>query len=276
MHRCFVCFNFKVQISLLLFIYEHTRGMNKYHIPNLGKACDVLQLISGTTHGYTLNEISKTLEIPRTTALRITQTLLNADFLAHNEDGGFTLGTTLVQIGVKALDSIDIRGYARPVLKKLAQDTGESCHLAILSGDKSMLVEVADSPHPVRIAARPGTLVELHCSATGKVFLAFNIPEPPIFCRTLMLSPHTPNTDSTPRAVLASIELTRKQGYAIDDEEYLPGVRCIAAPVKNAFGKTIAAVGLTASTATFTKTKIPAMAKKIKIAAADISANLGC
>ena len=250
--------------------------MNKYHIPNLGKACDVMTLISNAPEGLTLKAIVQTLDIPRTTALRITQTLLSSGFLTHNEERVFTSGPALVQIGVKALDNIDIRSHARPVLKKLAHDTGESCHLAMLNGDKSMLVEVADSPHPVRIAARPGTLVELHCSATGKVFLAFIIPEPQTFCETLKLSPHTPNTDTTPHAVLASIEQTRKQGYAIDEEEYVPGVRCIAAPVKNAFGKTIAAVGLTASTATFTKAKIPAMAKKIKKAAADISANLGC
>ena len=250
--------------------------MNKYHIPNLEKACNVMMLISNAPAGLTLKEIFKTLDIPRTTALRITQTLLSANYLARNDNGRLTLGTTLVQIGVKALDNLDIRSYARPVLKKLAQDTGESCHLAMLNGDKSMLVEVADSPHPVRIAARPGTLVELHCSATGKIFLAFIIPEPQTFCKTLNLSPHTPNTDSTPGAVLASIEQTRKQGYAIDEEEYVPGVSCIAAPVKNAFGKTIAAVGLTASTATFKKSKIPAMTDRIKKAAADISANLGC
>lgn len=138
-----------------------------------------------------------------------------------------------------------------------------------------MLVEVADSPHPVRIAARPGTLVDLHCSSTGKVFLAFQIPEPAQFIQTLELSPHTPNTDTTPTAVLASIEQTRKQGYAMDEEEFVPGVRCIAAPVKNAFGKTVAAVGITASISTFTKAKTRNMAEKLNHAVSEISANLG-
>jgi IclR family acetate operon transcriptional repressor len=145
----------------------------------------------------------------------------------------------------------------------------------MLNGDKSLLVEVVDSPHPIRIAARPGSLVDIHCSSTGKVFLAFCIPEPQKFCKTLDLSPHTQNTHTTIAAVLKGIKQTRKQGFALDDEEYALGIRCIAAPITNAFGKTIAAVGLTASCSTFTKAKVRAISIKIRKAASDISANLG-
>lgn len=113
------------QKFLLLSIYEHSGRMNKYHIPNLGKACEVLGLVSGIQGGCLLKEISAKLQIPRTTALRITETLLDANYLARNEEGAFTRGTALVQLGVKALDSLDIRGFARPVLKALSSDTGE-------------------------------------------------------------------------------------------------------------------------------------------------------
>jgi IclR family acetate operon transcriptional repressor len=249
--------------------------MNKYHIPNLGKACAVMELIGNRPGGLTLKDIVQLLNIPRTTALRMTRTLLDSGYLAENAQGRLTLGTSLVRIGVQALDNLDIRGFARPVLKRLVQETGESCHLAVLNGDKSMLVEVADTPRPVRIAARPGTLTDLHSSSTGKVFLAFSIPEPVRFIKTLNLTAHTENTDTTVKAVLAGIEQTRKQGYAIDEEEYVPGVRCVAAPVQNAFGKTIAAIGITGSTSTFTKAKIRTMSDKVKRAASDISESMG-
>lgn len=250
-------------------------AMNKYHIPNLGKACEVLELISSRPEGCLLKELSAELQIPRTTALRITETLLEAGYLARNEAGALTLGTALVKIGVKAFDQLDIRGFARPVLQKLAAETGESTHLALLNGQKSLLVEVADSPHPVRIASRPGTMVDLHSSSTGKVFLAFSIPEPAVFCRALTLTAYTEHTDTSIEAVLANVEQTREQGYAMDDEEYLPGVRCIAAPVFNAFGKTIAAVGITASTSTFPRRKIPALAETLKAATAEITQSMG-
>ncbi|MBT3210707.1 MAG: IclR family transcriptional regulator [Planctomycetaceae bacterium] len=249
--------------------------MDKYHIPNLDKACHVLNYISNAHGECQLKHIAAALSIPRTTALRITQTLLKANYLAEDEDRGFTLGTALVQLGVKALDNLDIRGFARPVLHKLSNQIVESSHLAMLTGDRSLLVEVADSPSPIRIASRPGTLVELHCSATGKIFLAYSIPEPRAFCQSLELTTHTPNTDVTVEEVLESIEQTRKQGYAIDEEEYVLGVRCIATPVTNAFGKTIASIGITASTSTFTKKKINAMAKALKAAAEEISTNMG-
>ena len=249
--------------------------MKDYRVPNLAKACEVLNYISDTHGECKLKDIAAELSIPRTTALRITQTLQSADYLSLSAEGGFTLGPAVVQLGVKGLDNLDIRNYARPVLQSLSNEIGESSHLAVLSGAKSLLVEVADSPHPIRIAARPGTLVDIHCSSTGKVFLAFSIPEPQKFCKALELAPHTPNTHTTLESVLAAIEQTRKNGYAIDEEEYAPGVRCMAVPISNAFGKTIAAVGITASTSTFTKAKIAPMAKKLKAAAAEISSNMG-
>ncbi len=249
--------------------------MKEYRTPNLTKACQLLNHISDTRGGCPLKDLAIQLGIPRTTALRITQTLMDVGYLAQNEDGGFTLGPALVQLGVKALDNLDIRGFARPVLRAFSTDTGESSHLAMLNGTKALLVEVADSPHPIRIAARPGTLVDLHCSSTGKVLLAFSVPEPRKFCKTLELTPHTKNTHASVEAVLAGIEETRKKGFAIDEEEYVLGVRCIAVPVMNAFGKPIAAVGITASTSTFTKAKINPMAKKLKAVSAEISANMG-
>ena len=249
--------------------------MNKYRIPNLDKACEVIERVAQAPSGLPLKTISAELDIPRTTALRIVETLHARNFLARNEEGLFTLGTALVHIGVMALDGLDIRSFARPVLKKLSDETGESSHIAMLNGDKSLLVEVCDSPHPVRIASRPGTLVDLHCSSTGKVFLAFSIPDPAPFCRALDLSEHTKNTSTTVEAVLADIEQTRRQGYAIDEEEYVLGARCIAAPIMNAFGKTIAAIGITASTSTFTKAKIPKMSARLREAAAQISSNMG-
>lgn len=249
--------------------------MTRYHIPNLDNACRVIEMVAMTSDGSTLKEISSTLSIPRTTALRITETLLERHFLSRKETGAFTLGPAMVHLGVLALDSLDIRAYARPVLKELSAQTGESSHVAVLSRDKSLLVEVCDAPHPIRIASRPGTLVDLHCSATGKVFLAYRVAEPASFCATLALSAHTVNTHTTVEAVLQDIEQTRRQGYAVDDEEYLRGARCIAAPVMNAFGKTIAAVGITASASTFSRAKIPAMSLRIMEAAAAISREMG-
>lgn len=249
--------------------------MQTYLIPNLGKACQVLDLVSKSANGCLLKEISKQLAIPRTTALRITQTLLQADYLVQKDDGCFVLGSALVQLGVKALDSFDIRGYARAVLQALSADTDETAHLAVLSGTKSMLIEVCDSPHPIRIAARPGTLVDLHCSATGKVFLAYSVADPETFCRQLELSVHTKNTHSTVEAVLAGIEETRRNGYALDEEEYMLGARCIAAPVVNAFGKTVDALGITASVHTVTKARIATVAARVKKAAAELSSKLG-
>jgi len=249
--------------------------MNKYQIPNLAKACEVLEFISNAPHGCSLKEVCMALSIPRTTALRITQTLVNSDYLLEKEDRTLSMGSAVIQLGVKALDSIDVRSYARPILQALSLDTNKSSHLAMLNGTKSMLVEVCDTPHPLRIAARPGTLVDLHSSSTGKIFLAYCIEDPQTFCKKLELTRHTPNTHTTIKEVLAGIKETRRNGFAIDDEEYTPGIRCIAAPIINAFGITADALGITSSTATFPKKHIKEMAKKVTRAAEEISLKLG-
>ena len=110
---------------------------------------------------------------------------------------------------------------------------------------------------------------------TGKVFLAYSVKDPESFCKKLHLEPHAKNTHTTIKQVLAGIEETRKNGFAIDEEEYAPGIRCIAAPVVNAFGKTVDAIGVTASTATFPKSRIPKLSARVKKAAAELSAKLG-
>ena len=249
--------------------------MNRYWIPNLDKACLVIEMVAGSPDGCTMKEIGTELAIPRTTALRITQTLLERGFFDRNDEGAFTLGPAMVHLGVLALDRLDVRTFARPVLKNLTTDTGESAHIALLSRDKALLVEVCDPPRPIRIASRPGTLVDLHCSATGKVLLAYGIADSRTFCRRLELSAHTVNTRTSVEDVLRDIEQIRRQGYAVDDEEYLPGARCIAVPVMNTFGKTIAAIGITASTSTMPTSRIPQIRDRLKRAAREMSGSMG-
>ncbi|VGO19196.1 helix-turn-helix domain-containing protein [Pontiella sulfatireligans] len=89
--------------------HEPDGRINKYHIPNREKACELLELVSNTQGGCPLKEIATQLSIPHTTALLITETLLDANYLAQNEEGGFPLGTSLVQLGVKALDRATYR-----------------------------------------------------------------------------------------------------------------------------------------------------------------------
>ena len=133
-----------------------------------------------------------------------------------------------------------------------------------------------DSPHPLRAASRPGFLAELHCSATGKVFLAY-LHRDRLAEMVGQAAPvaRTPQTLTTLGAIRKEAELTRQRGYSLDNEEFNPGVRCLAAPVFAADGTVAAAVGITAATLRFTKDRIPEMARKVRTVASELSERLG-
>jgi DNA-binding IclR family transcriptional regulator len=248
-------------------------SQERYVIPNLRNACRILKLLGGSPDGFKIADIGRTLNIPVTTTLRI-MTTLHLEGLVRKNGALYELGPVLIQLGNASLAGTEIRSAALPILENLTARTDETSHLAIPCDDRSLIVAVQDSPHPLRAASRPGFLAELHCSSTGKTLLAFlhhqrltefygNGAERP--------AKRTPHTLTT----LAEIDLTRKRGYSLDNEEFASGIRCLAAPVFASDGTVAAAIGITASVVRFTKERVPEMAGKVQAAAAELSRLLG-
>jgi DNA-binding IclR family transcriptional regulator len=248
--------------------------MPDYLIPNLVNAGRVLKLLA-TTAGLTVLEISRALHVPRTTVLRIV-TSLAREGLVEAENGAFSLGPTLIYLGIRAMDGIDLTGLAKPLLKRLAHETGETAHLAMLADDKSILLEVCQSPLPIRAGAQPGTRAALHCSATGKVFLTWNLADAlEAFFARAQPTARTARTITTPERMAKELALIRKRGYAVDEEEFFDGIRCLAVPVLNSHGHVRLALGITGVTARLTRGRIPECVEKLKTAAAELSSAIG-
>lgn len=249
--------------------------MERYVIPNLRNACRILKQLGRGNTGFKVADLARALKIPVTTTLRI-MTTLHLEGLVRKQGSEYFLGPVLIQLGQTSLASTEIRTTALPVLQQISLETDETSHLAILCDDRALIVAVQDSPHPLRAASRPGFLAELHCSSTGKIFLAFQLHD-----RLAKLAGQAPLTKRTPRTITSlaalkkDIELTRKRGFSLDDEEHHEGVRCLAAPVFGSDGQLVAALGVTASTMRFAKDRIPAMAAAVKAAAQELSSRLG-
>ena len=252
-------------------------SQERYVIPNLRNACRILKLLGGSPDGFKIADIGRTLRIPVTTTLRI-MTTLHLEGLVRKNGALYELGPVLIQLGNASLAGTEIRTAAIPILEKLTGTTDETSHLAIPCDDRSLIVAVQDSPHPLRAASRPGFLAELHCSSTGKTLLAFlhhqRLNE---FYGSGSERPtkRTAHTLTTLGELKRELELTRKRGFSLDDEEFAPGIRCLAAPVYASDGNVAAAIGITASTVRFTKERIPEMAGKVQAAAAELSRLLG-
>lgn len=253
------------------------RGENaeRYVIPNLRNACRILKLLGRTPDGHRAADLARLLGIPITTVLRIMITL-QLEGLVRKVDGRFELGPVLIQLGTAALTGTEIRELALPVLERLTAATDETAHLAIPCDNRALIVAVQDSPHPLRAASRPGYLAELNCSSTGKIFLAYlyaaRLDE---VLTSADLVRRTPHTLTSLTALTREMTLTRKRGYSLDNEEYHPGVRCLAAPVYSSDGTVVAAIGITAATLRFPKERIPETAAKVAFAAAELSRLLG-
>lgn len=250
-------------------------GLERYVIPNLRNACRILKALGRTPDGMKAADLARELGVPVTTTLRIMSTL-SLEGLTRKVGGRYELGPVLIQLGDAALAGTEVRDLALPLLGRLTDLTDETSHLAIPCDDRALIVAVQDSPHPLRAASRPGFLADLHCSSTGKVFLAFLHRER--LEEILAANPPTARTaatQTTPEAVGREADLTYKRGYSLDNEEFHPGVRCLAAPVFAADGRVTAAIGITAAAVRFTAARVPEIASKVRGVAAELSQLLG-
>lgn len=254
---------------------DEQAALERYVIPNLRNACRIMKLLAQNPDGYKAADIARSLRIPVTTTLRIMATL-QLEGYARKVEGRFELGPVLIHLGNASLAGTEIRTAALPVLEDLTNRTDETSHLAVPCDDRALIVAVQDSSHPLRAASRPGFLAELHCSSTGKCLLAF-LHRSRIDALYGKNRParRTPHTQTTLAEIKREAELTLKRGYSIDDEEFNPGVRCLAAPVYSSDGSVVAAIGITASTVRFTRERIPEIAAIVTQSAAELSRLIG-
>lgn len=250
--------------------------MDKYVIPNLRNACRILKHLGQSNSGLIAHEIAKELSLPATTTLRIMNTLYLEGLVRKDRGNYYYLGPVLMYLGNAALASTELLVLAQPALQKLTGHTGETSHLAVPCDNRALIIVVKDSPHPLRATSRPGTLVELHCCATGKIFLSF-LPDQlqKSYAPKQILTSYSHRTLTTYRSLKKEIELTRKRGYGFDNEECHIGVRCLAAPVHRSDGSVIAAIGITAAVARFPLDRASEIARHVQAAARELSHSLG-
>ena len=228
-------------------------------VPSLGAAIRALQFLAGAEEGISLAQMSARLEAPRTSVFRILNTLCS-EGLAQKRGTLYFAGVELMRLGLLTAAQSPTWKNAKPFLSQLTHLVGETAHLGVPTPKGILIVEVNVCSHPLSAASRAGAVVDCHASAGGKVLLAFS---PKNTVESLLAQPlakRTSKTLTSTKALLQQLEQIRKQGYALDDEEYFDGVRCLAAPVFDAKGHLHAAIGITAATVRFTRERIPEIA----------------
>ncbi len=230
---------------------------DKYTIPNLKRACEILSFLRKNHGAMSYAEIASALEFPRTTVLRILETLVDANYLSRTVDKKYALGENLVTLANMEALRANIGDIAFPFLKKITELTGETSHIAILSGDKVLIAKVCESSLALHAASKAGTFVDAHCSGTGKVLLAFCAKKNPSLIKKIKLTKRTKQTITNVSQLNAELAITEKRGYSLDNEEYHNSIRCMAVPVQNLAGEVIAAIGITVPAIRFPDKIIP-------------------
>jgi len=247
-----------------------------YNITALQRGLRLLQLFSESPRGLTAKQVANLSRLPVSTVHRFLVNLQRAGFLNCSGEGIYHLGIACFSIGQAALGQLDIRRLSLPYLRELNHQTRETIHLTVRHGLSAVYVEKLDSPEPLRIYSRMGAGVPLHCTAVGKILLAY-LPqeEQNEVIRQLDLKRLTPNTVGSLQELQTELYRVRKNGYACDMEEHELHIRCIAAPIWDHTGGVHASLSITAPMVRMPVNRLRQLAPLVQRAGAQISRELG-
>lgn len=187
-----------------------------------------------------LIDISNILNINKSTVHRFLKVMLDHNLVKKNgENGKYSLGLRFLNIATKIIDSIDIREISHPYLIELEKFTGETIHLTTFDGKNVVYIDKIESEKPIRMYSKIGNIAPMHCTAVGKLILAFQKKEKidEIIKKTKFIR-YTKNTITDEKRLRNCLEEIKKCGYAVDNREHEEGICCIAAPIRD-YGKRV-------------------------------------
>jgi DNA-binding IclR family transcriptional regulator len=248
-----------------------------YNAQSLDRGLLALALLRDSPRGELgLSELARALALHKSTVHRLLATLIRHDYVAQDPvTRRYRLGLAFLGFAHTAVERLEVRRHALRAMHALAEESGESVYLNVLSGGQALCIDGVVGPRGVTVDTNMGVALPLHATATGKCFLAWL----PAATRDAYLSRAmeqvTPHTITSPAVLLAQLAEARRMGYAVNDEETEPGVRYAAAPIFDQEGTIVAALSLGAPVLRASHADLPRLGAAVAVAAARISASLG-
>ncbi len=255
------------------------RSAPNYRVEALAKGLRIMSLFSTARPRLRVKEIAELCGYPMPTVFRLVSTLEEEGYLERAADGGVRPGIGALSLGFAALQGQDLVQVAEPLLRQLAEETGETVNLGVLTGDQVLIVARAQGA-PTALAAniRPGSRVPAVYSSMGKVLLAA-LSEEGLASR---ISAESFSGEWGPKAV-RSLSALRKQlasareaGYLVQEEEAIPGLSSLAAPIRELGGSVVAALNVAVPASRYDRSKlVKQLRDPVLQAARGISRRLG-
>lgn len=245
-------------------------------LKSLVKVVAVLDCFSTTNRSLSLAEICAQTGYPRSTTHRLLSSMREVGFVEQDrERDRYRLGVRLFEFGNIYLANLDLNREARGIVDSLKRLTDQAIHLAVFDGIRAVVINRAE---PSSEAGYPLTVIEnapAHCTSVGKAILAYQPEEVLARLAAMGFARYTEATLVDEAALRADLALTRERGYAIDDGEHQPGLRCVGAPIRNQHGKVFAAVSVSGPALQIRPEDVPGLASIVTYHANLISRRIG-
>ncbi|MGB3327678.1 MAG: IclR family transcriptional regulator [Thermomicrobiales bacterium] len=248
-------------------------------VKSADRTLDLLELFARIPDGMTLAEVCATLGWPKSSTLNLLRTMTARGYVIANGGAGtYQLGPKVAALGKAYLDRADLGRVGQEVVRDVSRALDETVHLAILRGTNVLYIAKEEGGGQMRMVSAVGRMIPAHGTGVGKMLLASLPPED----LDRLLPPGEPlprltTTTITDRAAFArDLVRIREQDFATDDGESTVGLRCIAAPVRDASGKVVAAMSVSVPSPRFTPDRVPTLHRTVLEGAHTLSERLGC
>ncbi|MEV0378660.1 IclR family transcriptional regulator [Nonomuraea sp. NPDC050643] len=248
------------------------------HVPERNQSASLRRALAVLDHvrehsGLSLTQLSEAVGLSKSTVLRLTVPLIEARLLDRDRrTGAYRLGHGTLRLGQSYLATLDLRAVAAEESHRLMSEVRETVHLVVYDPPHVVYIDKVENEANVRMASRIGSRGPAHSTGVGKAILAW---QPEEALAELVLEPRTRHTITDPERLRAELTHIRRRGYAVDDRENEPEVRCVAAPIFNHDDAVTAAISVSGLTSRITAARVRELGPLVAEAAARISRKLG-
>lgn len=243
-------------------------------VQSVDRALALVEVLAKSASGLPLTELTQRASLNISTGHHLLATLIKWGYVARTSGRRYALGARGLHLAQAFLKQVDLPRRAQPHAERISEETGETVRLAVLQGDAVTTLLTREGRHAVRVdAGAVGYAGAAHATAIGKAMLAW-LPEHEIH-RILAvrgMAAFTPNTIVKPDILIEELRLVRRNGHALDREEFQPGVICVGAAIRNHLGAVVGAISASAPTLRAQKEHLGRMRDSVMAAARALSA----
>ena len=242
------------------------------------RVLDIIELLARERSGLSFTALLRTLQLPKSSLHELLGVLIRRGYITLSpETRSYTLGLRVWESGQAYLRQHDLASEARPIMDEIVRTLNETVQLAVLDGVENVYLAIVNCTHAVRLQSEVGKRLPAYATGLGKVLLAHL--DPAELARRLdgqTLAQFTPNTIADMPALLERLELVRQNGFALDNQEYTPGLRCVAVPITDVTGHTVAAMSVSIPLMRMPHPPFDEALRTLAAAGLSLSRRLGC